>query len=199
MLWAQSPTWVHCPRCEGPARIDGDWGQTHQPRITCTACHYQGRPPAQAAVGAGERTAIRYWNPRCFRCGGQLPKRTDARPRFHRKQAIGRIKCPGCGHATDYPLAIVPRPVSEGVDQFFGLKLFLSVPVGRWTLWAWNLHHIDLLEAWLSASLRERHPTPYYMTMMARLPQWMKRASNRQAVLKGLVRLRAKAAEAGIA
>lgn len=194
-LWLHRPIWVHCPRCGNPALVDGQW----KARIACVACHHVDATAYGSARSGAGQPQIAYAKPRCFRCGGMLPKRIAAKPRFHKGKATGRAKCPSCGHIHDYPVALAAEPLSAGIDPFFGYPVYLSVPVGRWTLWAWNLRHLEWLEAWISASLRERRPPSYHFTMMARLPQWMKRASNRQAVLKGLARLRAKAAKTGIA
>lgn len=86
----------------------------------------------------------------------------------------------------------------DGSDYWFGLPLFLKLGVGRNLLWAHNAHHIDLLENWLKADLRERSLSPYYMTMTARLPRWMKAAGNRKPVLRALSKLRAIAKREGI-
>jgi hypothetical protein len=61
-------------------------------------------------------------------------------------------------------------------------------------LWAYNLQHLDLIRRFVAADLRER--APWYdhgrkMTLVARLPAWMKSAKNRDEVLRAVDRLRA--------
>jgi hypothetical protein len=56
-----------------------------------------------------------------------------------------------------------------------------------------------LLDAYLGASLRERAVGLSAMTMMARLPRWMKAAAARPKLRRAFDRLREKAEQAGIA
>ena len=53
------------------------------------------------------------------------------------------------------------------------------------------------LEDWLGAKVRERGPRAG-LTMMARLPRWMKASTNRTKVLRGLAQLRELAEKSGI-
>lgn len=82
--------------------------------------------------------------------------------------------------------------------RYLGLPLFLSEPVGGHTLWALNPRHLDELEAWLRADLRERPLDAPHTSMIERLPQWLKVASARGPALRAIGRMRSTAAEAGI-
>lgn len=74
----------------------------------------------------------------------------------------------------------------------FGLPLWLTVQCcGGKTLWALNRTHLDLLQEYVGARLRERGPQPGGMTLVARLPNWLKAAGNRDEVLRAISRLRA--------
>ena len=73
-----------------------------------------------------------------------------------------------------------------------GHPLYLTRRIGDHTLYVYNLEHPDMLEAWLGAKLRERGAEAG-LTMMARLPRWMKAASARPQVLKALAELREQA------
>jgi len=88
--------------------------------------------------------------------------------------------------------------VRDAHDHWFGLPLVLKVDMGRHRVWAYNLHHVDLLDGYLKAELRERSLYAHYMTMAARLPRWMKAAGNRKPVLRALGKLRAIAKREGI-
>ncbi|MES9684307.1 hypothetical protein CN514_20380 [Bacillus sp. AFS001701] len=59
------------------------------------------------------------------------------------------------------------------------------------TLWAYNEEHLDFLENYVSASLRERVPN-INKSIASRLPNWIKSARNRDEVLKGINKLRKK-------
>jgi len=60
-----------------------------------------------------------------------------------------------------------------------------------------NLAHLAVLEDYLGAKVRERGPVRG-LTMMARLPAWMKAATMRPKILRGLTHLRERAEKAGI-
>lgn len=88
---------------------------------------------------------------------------------------------PGTGHPP--PGASCPRTH----DARFGLPLWLVTGCcGGEVLWARNEVHLDYLEAYVAASLRDRSGG-----LSMKLPTWMKRASNRDEVLRAISRLRA--------
>ena len=100
----------------------------------------------------------------------------------------GRGICPSC--------AWTALPSRKGFaygtphDPFLDLPLWLATDVGGETLWAFNAEHLDLLESFVSATLRERVPEREGFTLVEKLPAWMKAAKNRDAVLGGIARLR---------
>lgn len=75
------------------------------------------------------------------------------------------------------------------VDPFFGLPLWLQTPCCGQTLWALNVEHLDVLEGYVAARLREKKPNTAY-TMLEILPRWMKTARHRDEVLRAITRLR---------
>jgi hypothetical protein len=82
-------------------------------------------------------------------------------------------------------------------DGYFGADLWLQTRcVGR-SLWAFNRRHLDILEGYVAASLRERERDEEWgwrnTSLASRLPTWMTSGSNRNAVLEGLRSLREKA------
>jgi len=77
------------------------------------------------------------------------------------------------------------------VDPFFRLPLWLQAECcGGHTLWAFNEAHLTLLEDFVTARLRERGQARNRMTLVARLPRWLKSAKNRDEVLRVITRLR---------
>jgi hypothetical protein len=72
--------------------------------------------------------------------------------------------------------------------------LWLRTGTRHGELWAYNLQHLDLIRRFVAADLRERAPwydTGQKMTLVARLPAWIKSAKNRYEVLRAVDRLRA--------
>jgi hypothetical protein len=119
------------------------------------------------------------------------------------------VVCPSCGGCARVTPArgVCPScawtavPSRKGTawgrpaDPFLDLPLWLRTPVGDEVLWAFNAEHLDLLEAYVSATLRERVPGRHHPTLVERLPAWVKSAKNRDAVLAGIARLRTRLPE----
>jgi hypothetical protein len=106
-----------------------------------------------------------------------------------------RLTCARCGAAAEWEPAargagLVGVTLGGTEDPFFGQPLWLQTRCAGHVLWAFNEEHLDELEAYVGARLRERAAARPTMSMIARLPPWMKRAANRSAVLAGIGRLR---------
>ncbi|NVI27826.1 MULTISPECIES: hypothetical protein [Streptomyces] len=137
---------------------------------------------------------------RCPGCAGaarvvRVPG--DEGPGGRRPFAARRLVCGGCGASRkcDGTRLTFPRGTADPVtDPYFGRPLWLRAETRHGTLWAYNLDHLDLIRRFVAASLRERAPwydTGQKMTLVARLPVWVKRAGNRGEVLRALDRMRA--------
>jgi hypothetical protein len=63
----------------------------------------------------------------------------------------------------------------------------LQIPCCSEILWAYNAKHLDFLEGFVTAELREAYPN---QTLASRLPEWMKLAKNREEILKCIRKLR---------
>ena len=180
---------VVCPRCAGAARAsDGS--------VQCGHCGFA-RLPDEPRYAARTATLVHsVWHPRCSKCGGALPKVARAQAKPGRTSVS--VKCKGCGHNDNYPVRPQPQALSVEDDPDSGLPYFLSFAVGRHVLWARNIAHLDLIEAYVNATLRERALQPVKMTQLARLPAWIKSAANRENLRKAIKSLRASAARADL-
>lgn len=106
-----------------------------------------------------------------------------------RRVARRRLRCRACGLAED---AFPVTPVfGEPADPYFRQPLWLQADCRGHLLWAYNAGHLDLLESYVAARLRERGPIPGTMSLVERLPAWLKSAKNRADVLRLIRRLRA--------
>ncbi|MFD2471672.1 hypothetical protein [Amycolatopsis silviterrae] len=82
-------------------------------------------------------------------------------------------------------------------DPFLQRPLWLQTDFDGHVLWAYNERHLDYLEAYVAARLREQHlPADDHvqqprMTMLAKLPAWLKAAKNRERIGHRLARMRA--------
>ncbi|MBP2584737.1 hypothetical protein J3A78_005215 [Streptomyces sp. PvR006] len=106
-----------------------------------------------------------------------------------------RLVCRACGLSRDaagegFRLF---RGRGEATDPYFGLPLWLQAETRHGWLWAYNPEHLELLRQFVQAPLRERAPwdAPVKkMTVVARLPTWIKSAKNRGEVLRAVDRIR---------
>ncbi|MFI6096682.1 TFIIB-type zinc ribbon-containing protein [Lentzea sp. NPDC051213] len=100
--------------------------------------------------------------------------------------ASGRLTCTACAHVRPY------KRTWCWDDQRFVPDLWLRTPCAGHTLWALNGEHLDLLESYVGATLREDPSVSSVrrMTILAKLPVWLKSAKHRDEVLRGIRRLR---------
>ena len=177
--------WVVCPKCSKPALVRS---KGLGARISCRHCGMtdvvKNGPKPRDIGGSGHP----WRGVSCLACGAKMSRLSWPGKAF-RGKVRKTIRCYGCGKVRSYWLSPVPPQLTEGRDPFFGRPFFLSTMVGKHELWALNAEHLRRLSEYLGADLRKRTLLPITMTMMARLPRWMKQAGNRQAVLKGLHRL----------
>jgi hypothetical protein len=105
-----------------------------------------------------------------------------------------RLICSGCGTTTDWTAqrrnnALVGVALGGPDDPFFGLPLWLQTPCCGELLWAYNERHLDALEAYIAAQLRERSTYPS-MGMFGKLPAWIKAGRHRPQLLRAVGYLR---------
>ncbi|AOS63841.1 TFIIB-type zinc ribbon-containing protein [Actinoalloteichus hymeniacidonis] len=101
-----------------------------------------------------------------------------------------RLTCPTCAYTADWDASSCSA-WGGPTDPFFRFPLWLTAECcGGRELWVLNAQHLDLLEQYVAARIRERlHGSG--MTMIARLPAWIKSAKHRAEILRTIHRLRA--------
>ncbi len=98
-----------------------------------------------------------------------------------------RLLCLQCGYTKDWQKKVISRRTL--CDWYFELPLWLQTPCCGETLWAFNEAHLDFLERYVEAELRET--TSRVTPLSEKLPAWLISAKNRPEILKCLTRLRA--------
>jgi len=183
------PTWVHCPECHGPAKSAG-YG------VACIKCGYHTLQKEWTPSPWGR---FKEFDPRCINCRHRLPPDLVVPTRFDEgfMKTFIRVQCGHCRYTGTYRGVPASPPAGAAAEELRTVKMYLTARVSGHILWVANLAHLDLLEDYLSASLRERGWVRG-MTMMARLPPWMKSATMRPKVLRALGHLRERARKAGI-
>jgi hypothetical protein len=76
-------------------------------------------------------------------------------------------------------------------DWYFGFPLWLEIECCGELFWAYNLEHLQMIEDYVGAKLRERTKKGRN-SLLSKLPQWIKSAGNRDEVLRAIARLRGK-------
>jgi ribosomal protein S27AE len=103
-----------------------------------------------------------------------------------------RVICGACGYSKEWCGSGLAYdwnadPVCE---PFFNLSLWLQLPcAGHHLLWAFNERHLNLLESYVGAVLRETYTTSTRIIPEA-LPEWMIVAKHRDEVLRGIQKLK---------
>ena len=179
-------TWVHCPQCDKAAKRSGHG-------VACAHCGYMTiqdtKPWSSKWARLNKRDEL------CRNCRKPLEQVDRPTARMIDGKLFTRVKCPHCSESFDYPAYHGSNPQSRPPAPT--LRKFLVTQVASQTLWVDNLVHLEALEDWLGARVRERGPVAG-LTMMARLPRWMKASTNRMKVLRGLAQLRELAEKHGI-
>lgn len=166
---------AHCPKCQGKAHI------SPQGRLTCTACFHVELP----GRWYGAATAV--VQVKCRECHAPI-SRTGPWDERWKKLAV---RCERCGDNCEYEASITKHPYRDGkkTDPVFGLPLWLQAEFRGEALWAYNYEHLAELKQYIGARLRERGIEPRNTikknsAMASRLPAFIKKASNREDLLK---------------
>ena len=99
-----------------------------------------------------------------------------------------RFVCTNCGASKTKKFTLF-KIHHDGYEWYFGYPLYLKVPCCGQTLWAMNEDHLDFLQKYAEAKLREEGTQH---TLANRLPKWIKDAKNRDEILRCLKKLREK-------
>ncbi|MFI8789628.1 hypothetical protein [Streptomyces sp. NPDC055105] len=135
---------------------------------------------------------------RCPKCAGiahvapAVPAADGSVPSVFARR---RLVCRACGLSRDAAGGEFRlfRGRGEATDPHFGLPLWLQAETRHGWVWAYNPEHLELLRQFVRAPMRERAPWDAQvkkMTVVARLPTWIKSAKNRGEVLRAIDRIR---------
>ena len=129
----------------------------------------------------------------CPDCGskGKVAKLSEVRDIF----APRRFTCLECGKNKNWVKSSISRPETE--DPYFGFSLWYQMNCCGHNLFALNLEHLEFLESYVAAELRERGMEKEgwgvrNATMASRLPQWVKDKKNRREILRTISKMKPK-------
>lgn len=129
---------------------------------------------------------------RCPRCDGVarvIPASQDDDGAGTSVWAKRRVICRHCAYSRESAgnRLSLHRGTGQAVDPYFGVPLWLQSETRHGWLWAYNLEHLQLISQFVQATLREHAPwhlAVRRMTVIGRLPTWVKLAKNRTEVLQ---------------
>lgn len=117
-------------------------------------------------------------------------KKAMAKVNFETKKA--RLFCLHCGCNKETMTAIDKNATLEtAANYYFKAELWLKLPFKNDVFWAYNDKHLDYLERYISATIRE-HKDRTGFTLLEKLPKFYHEAKNREGLLKIIAKLKNK-------
>jgi hypothetical protein len=101
-----------------------------------------------------------------------------------------RLFCINCGHNKEFSTSLGKNgSISGAAHQFFRAELWLKAPFKNDLFYAFNDKHLDYLERYIGANLRENKARQHF-TLLEKLPKFYHEAKNREALLKIISKLK---------
>lgn len=125
----------------------------------------------------------------CPGCGQKATAKAD-----HEKKEV-RLFCLHCGYSkitgTAIEVAGIRAHLKMAAHEYFEAKLWYTAPFKNEVFIAYSREHLDYLESYISATLRE-HRDRTHFTLLEKLPRFYHEAKNRDALLKVIAKLKNK-------
>ena len=124
----------------------------------------------------------------------QCQKQAFARRFAETKSA--RLTCSHCGYHKEETTQMPYKhgatyELVQAAHAYFDAQLWFKVPFKNDVFWAYNLEHLNYLEAYIAAKLRE-HQDRTHFTLLEKLPKFYHEAKNRAPLLKLIEKLKEK-------
>ncbi len=117
-------------------------------------------------------------------------KKAIAKVNFENKTA--RLFCVHCGYNKETSTALITNgSVEMAAHQYFKAELWLKASFKNEIFWAFNNKHLEYLERYISAILRE-HKARTGFTLLEKLPKFYHEAKNREDLLRIITKLKKK-------
>lgn len=102
-----------------------------------------------------------------------------------------RLFCLYCGYNKETTTAIKYGTINTAANHYFQAELWLQTPFKKDIFWAYNDKHLEYLERYISATIRE-HKDRTGFTLLEKLPKFYHEAKNREGLLKIIAKLKSK-------
>lgn len=176
---------VYCPKCDGRAEIK--LSQTFDYKsatLKCTSCHF-----LEKAVDLTRHKPS--GKAKCHHCLEFLD--LTGIDGFKSIPTYVNVTCKYCKTINkvreNWESYILKYHDSGIIDPAFGLPLWFQDAAKGNIIWAYNLRHLTEIKNYVHATLRERTTDKFKMTMVEKLPEFIKLAKNRKEVLKAIDRM----------
>ena len=136
-----------------------------------------------------ENLLLSYFNQEAFVVCSTCAKKAIAKVNFESKTA--RLFCLHCGCNKETTTAIKNGTIEMPAHQYFQAALWLQAPFKNDVFWAYNYNHLEYLERYISATIRE-HKDRTGFTLLEKLPKFYHEAKNRESLLKIITKLKSK-------
>lgn len=175
---------VKCPKCESKGIVkkvpkNCECGKCTTMTFVCKSCFCTIYEPVYQYKALGKHY--------CGKCFQKFDYESQVFKEIPEKY---KVKCPYCSFYEEIKPAIlrIRRELQkDGLvrEPWHNLQLWFQKEVDDNVFWAYNLDHINYLERYIQAGLRERNSEANYTSsLVARLPQFVKVAKNREKLLK---------------
>lgn len=176
---------VKCPKCESKAVLrrvpkDCECGSCTTMIFECKQCFCKMEEP--------EYQYIAYGKTYCNNCFEQFEFESQI---LKEKPLTYKTKCPYCSFQEEWKPNISRVRKEPNFDDglirehWYNLPLWFQKEISGNVFWAYNLDHVNYLQRYINARLRERNSIiNYNSSLVSRLPQFVKAAKNREKLLK---------------
>ncbi|MBK6362675.1 MAG: hypothetical protein IPF52_03920 [Saprospiraceae bacterium] len=173
---------VHCHKCDGKAEVSIPSHFDYKNAVLkCTSCHY-----SEKAIDRIRHKPT--GKAKCHQCLEFLD--LTVLKGYKSIPSYVNITCKYCKTINkvneNWEPYIAKYHDSGIIDLAFGLPLWYQDIVKGNIIWAFNMRHLTEIKNYVKSTLRERTTDKFKMTMVEKLPDFIKMAKNREEVLKAL-------------
>lgn len=170
---------VLCPRCQKHGKIDlPHFLDTKNATFKCQNCHFSEKANDRLRFRSVAKT-------KCINCENKLEVPIEGRKKIPKYIVI---PCQICNTrnriAENWETYFLKYNESGIVDPVFGLPLYYQMSFRNEIFWAYNDDHLREIRNYVASELRERSTNKFKMTMVEKLPQFIKEAKNRTELIK---------------
>jgi len=175
---------VCCPSCKSQAQITNDNSSFNtKPKFHCSNCYKHLEDDSWYGP-----VVLSPKSKNCDFCGSAI---SEVHQKGFERDVSIKVSCKNCGKTKPYDaehLRIV-SDLRNPRDPHFGLQLWLQSGFDGSILWAYNTAHLDFLEEFVSAKLREEKAVSRH-SLTQTMPLFILKASNRTKLLKLISKMR---------